>query len=152
MTICKYFQTESHDDSSADRDCCCSCSLSYTKDCHRHIRVLPGSAYTESFWNLKQVMEYRDPKIFVQMILYGELRYRPLWMRLTTRMSNLLLCLSTAVNIIIYSYKAPPVSITIFSSPSSFIGPSVPGGVGQRKLPVCVCNLPRYICSHTVTE
>jgi len=43
-----------------------------------------------------------------QMILYGELRYRPLWMRLTIRISNLLLCVSTAVNIIIYSYKAPP--------------------------------------------
>ena len=44
------------------------------------------------------------------MILYGELRYKPLWGRLTIKTSHLLLCVSSAANIIIYSYKAPPAT------------------------------------------
>jgi len=40
-----------------------------------------------------------------QMIVYGSLRYEPLWGKVLIKLSHLLLCLSSAVNIIIYSYK-----------------------------------------------
>merc|ERR1719300_1738637 len=40
-----------------------------------------------------------------QMIVYGALRYEPLWGKILIKISHLLLCLSSAVNIIIYSYK-----------------------------------------------
>merc|ERR1719342_716193 len=39
------------------------------------------------------------------MIVYGALRYEPLWGKILIKISHLLLCLSSAVNIIIYSYK-----------------------------------------------
>lgn len=39
------------------------------------------------------------------MIVYGSLRYEPLWGKVLIKLSHLLLCLSSAVNIIIYSYK-----------------------------------------------
>ena len=39
------------------------------------------------------------------MVLYGELQYEPLWGRILIKCSHLLLTLSSAVNIVIYSYK-----------------------------------------------
>jgi len=40
-----------------------------------------------------------------QMIVYGSLKYKPLWGRILIKVSHLLLCLSSAVNIVIYYYK-----------------------------------------------
>merc|ERR1719323_1238139 len=39
------------------------------------------------------------------MIVYGSLKYKPLWGRILIKVSHLLLCLSSAVNIVIYYYK-----------------------------------------------
>ena len=39
------------------------------------------------------------------MVVYGSLMFKPLWAKFFIKLSHLLLCLSSAVNIIIYSYK-----------------------------------------------
>ena len=39
------------------------------------------------------------------MIVYGEMKYTPLWGRLVIKLSHILLSLSSALNIGIYSYK-----------------------------------------------
>ena len=41
----------------------------------------------------------------LKMIVYGSLKYKPLWGRILIKVSHLLLCLSSAVNIVIYYYK-----------------------------------------------
>ncbi|XP_023335794.1 FMRFamide receptor isoform X2 [Eurytemora carolleeae] len=40
-----------------------------------------------------------------QMLMWGSLKYTPLWGRLVIKLSHLLLTVSSAVNILIYSYK-----------------------------------------------
>jgi len=51
------------------------------------------------------------PKTFInlyesyQMVQYGELQFEPLWGRILIKCSHLLLTLSSAVNILIYSFK-----------------------------------------------
>jgi len=51
------------------------------------------------------------PKTFInlyesyQMVQFGELQYEPLWGRILIKCSHLLLTLSSAVNIVIYSFK-----------------------------------------------
>ena len=39
------------------------------------------------------------------MIMYGSLKFEPFWGRLVIKLSHLLLGMSSAVNILIYSYK-----------------------------------------------
>ena len=39
------------------------------------------------------------------MLMWGKLMYTPLWGRLVIKLSHLLLTVSSAVNILIYSYK-----------------------------------------------
>merc|ERR1719361_821446 len=51
------------------------------------------------------------PKIFInlyesyQVILYGELKMEPLWGRILIKFNHFLLTLSSALNIVIYSYN-----------------------------------------------
>ena len=77
------------------------------------------------------------------MILYGELRFKPLWGRLTIKLSHLLLCLSSALNIIIYSYKVlsgKRVRPLVF-----ILGLPVPSGPGQQVLSLEMFNKQRYV-------
>jgi hypothetical protein len=43
--------------------------------------------------------------LMLQMIAYGKMKFTPLWGSIVIKFSHLLLTISSALNIVIYSYK-----------------------------------------------
>ena len=54
-----------------------------------------------------------------QRIVYGQLEHEPLWGRLVIKLSHFLLGISSAVNILIYSYKVIIITIIIIQKLST---------------------------------
>ena len=77
------------------------------------------------------------PKTFINlyesyhMLRYGKMTTEPLWSKIVIKLSHLLLALSSAVNIIIYSAKVSNCSpLSLPSLPCYFVGFQVPSSAG----------------------
>ena len=58
-------------------------------------------------------LDYNHSKESYHVLRYGEMRSSPLWGKVIVNLNHLLLALSSAVNILIYSYKVSIQTLTI---------------------------------------
>ena len=77
-------------------------------DPHHFTSQIPSLRIHVILW-----LDYNHSKESYHVLRYGEMRSSPLWGKVIVNLNHLLLALSSAVNILIYSYKVSIQTLTI---------------------------------------